>query len=112
MKWIDLTDTATLNILQENSKTENSTFLIFKHSTRCGTSRMALKNFESSWDESLPAYLVYVVEDRRVSNEIEKIYGTSHQSPQVLLVKNGKCVYDASHSHIDIEDILRAALSE
>jgi bacillithiol system protein YtxJ len=100
--WRQLTDLGQLNEIIDLS-TENSV-LIFKHSTRCSISRMVLKQFENEFDlqnKVIPYYLD-LLEFRNVSNEIASRFGVMHQSPQIILVKDGKAVYNASHESIDI----------
>lgn len=83
----------------------NTTCILFKHSERCIISRMAKKGFEAEYDGTAPAYLVNVIDQRPVSNQIAHITHVSHQSPQVLVIKNGACVYQASHDHINAEEV-------
>ena len=82
--------------------------IIFKHSTRCSISRMALKQFEKAYNleehEAAP-YFLDLLEHRDVSNAIAAKFGVTHQSPQLLLIKNGQCVYTVSHSDIDAEEL-------
>jgi bacillithiol system protein YtxJ len=82
--------------------------VFFKHSTRCSISSMAKSRFERGWDyeddEIIPVYLD-LLQFREISNELEAFYNVPHQSPQVLLVKNGKCIFNTSHSQISAEDL-------
>ncbi|GIV38916.1 MAG: thioredoxin family protein [Thermonema sp.] len=83
--------------------------LIFKHSTRCSISATALNRLERTWNETfqqaLHPYLVRVIEERPLSNAIARLSGVEHQSPQLLIFKDGKCVYHSSHLAIDVENI-------
>ncbi len=79
--------------------------VLFKHSERCSVSRMAKRGFESDYDGTTPVYLVNVIEERPISNQIAQITHITHQSPQVLVIKSGQCVYHASHDHINAEDV-------
>lgn len=81
--------------------------LIFKHSTRCSISRFALKQFENEYalEDKVDAYFLDLLEYRDISNEIASRFGVYHQSPQLLLIKNGQSVYDASHDAIDAGDL-------
>ena len=81
--------------------------IIFKHSTRCSISRFALKQFEKEYslEDKVDAYFLDLIEYRDVSNEIANRFKVVHQSPQLLLIKNGQSVYDASHSDIDAGDL-------
>lgn len=77
--------------------------LIFKHSTRCIISKMALKNFESDFllHNEIDAYYLDLIAYRNISNEIAEVFTVEHQSPQILLIKDGVAVYAASHESID-----------
>lgn len=83
--------------------------LIFKHSTRCGISRMTLKRFEAEFDlaEKVTPYLLDLLAYRDVSNAVSFEFDIVHQSPQILLIKDGKCVFAASHEAIDAAQISR-----
>ncbi len=108
MNWIQLTNTEAIkNLNEESIKNPEKSFVIFKHSTRCSTSLMALRMFESGWEKSIPAYFINVVQSRPVSNEVANQYRVSHESPQVLVIKNGRCIYDVSHSSIDPYDVFQ-----
>jgi bacillithiol system protein YtxJ len=114
MLWHKLTDISQLQDIQNLSKEQSSnglTVLLFKHSTRCSISSMALSRLESKWkdDEKIPTYYLDLLNHRDISNEIESLYSVEHASPQVLLIKNGKCVYHASHSSINAAEILEAS---
>jgi bacillithiol system protein YtxJ len=105
INWIPLTNLDQLNeiIALSNEKP----VAIFKHSTRCSVSRFALKQFENEFDsaDATDTYFLDLIEYRDVSNEVANRFQVVHQSPQVLLIKNGKSVYDASHSDIDARDL-------
>jgi bacillithiol system protein YtxJ len=105
INWIPLTDLEQLNeiITLSNEKP----VAIFKHSTRCSVSRFALKQFENQFDsaDATDTYFLDLIEHRDVSNEIANRFQVVHQSPQLLLIKQGKSVYDASHSDIDAKDL-------
>lgn len=102
VKWNDLTQLKQLDdVVAESAETP---VIIFKHSTRCPVSRMALKNFENEYaidaDKAKP-YFLDLITYRDVSNEIAARFNVVHQSPQVLVIKDGKSVYDESHDGID-----------
>lgn len=105
VNWIPLQHLGQLDELAAFS--ENKPAVIFKHSTRCSVSRMALKQFENEFDlkEEVDAYYLDLLEYRDISNEIASRFGVYHQSPQLLLIKEGKSVYDVSHSDIDAEEL-------
>ncbi|PRZ21606.1 bacillithiol system redox-active protein YtxJ [Flavobacterium granuli] len=105
INWNNLTDLGQLNeiITLSNEKP----VAIFKHSTRCSVSRMALRQFENEFDlsDKVTAYFLDLIAYRDVSNEIAHRFGVQHQSPQLILIKNGIAVYNASHSDIDAEEL-------
>lgn len=75
--------------------------LIFKHSTRCGISTMILKRFDSKNTEiSAPYYLLDILNHRSLSKLIQDRFDVIHQSPQLLVIKNGQVIAHDSHSGI------------
>ncbi|MCD6019140.1 MAG: ral stress protein [Bacteroidetes bacterium] len=114
MLWHKLSDINQLKDIK-NSTIEQSgnglTVLLFKHSTRCSISSMALNRLESKWQdqEKIPAYYLDLLSHRDISNEIASLFDVEHASPQVLLIKNGVCIYHNSHSGISASEILEAA---
>lgn len=103
INWIPLTNLAQLNDIVSISNVKP--IVIFKHSTRCSISRMALKQFEREYtlDETVDAFFLDLIAYRDVSNEIANRFNVYHESPQLILIKDGKAVYDVSHSDIDAE---------
>jgi bacillithiol system protein YtxJ len=101
VNWTELTDLEQLTEIVAISNVKP--IVIFKHSTRCSISRMALKQFEREYDlnETVDAYFLDLIAHRDVSNEIASRFNVYHESPQLILIKNGKAVYDVSHSDID-----------
>lgn len=77
---------------------------IFKHSTRCGVSRMVLKQWERDYnldDAQLKLYFLDLLQHRNISNTISERLQVPHESPQLIVIKNGKAVHNASHHYID-----------
>ena len=106
IEWRKLTDLGQLNELTDLSF--EKPVLIFKHSTRCSISRFALKQFENEFDfsnEVLQPYFLDLLEYRSISNEIASRFGVFHQSPQILVIREGKSVYDASHDAIAVSEV-------
>ena len=104
--WIELISSEQLKtaIASSNSKP----IVLFKHSTRCSISSMAKSRFENNWDiENNYANLYYLdlIAHRDISNEITNITGVEHQSPQAIVIKDKKVIYEASHSTIDAKSI-------
>jgi bacillithiol system protein YtxJ len=105
INWISLQHLGQLDELAAFSN--NKPAVIFKHSTRCSVSRFALKQFENEFDldDKVDAYFLDLLEHRDISNEIASRFGVHHQSPQLLLIKGGKSVYNVSHSDIDAGEL-------
>ncbi|WP_299052569.1 bacillithiol system redox-active protein YtxJ [uncultured Polaribacter sp.] len=102
LNFIPLTSSEELQNIKELSAT--TTVLIFKHSTRCGISNMVIKQFEKLFKEEhkqLKVYYLDLLNYRNVSDEIAEMFQVMHQSPQLLVIKNGVSVYNASHSDIN-----------
>lgn len=107
MDWNQLDNAAKLAAIKEESNTQK--VLIFKHSTRCSISTMALGRLERSWKDNemtaLKPYYLDLLNFRSISNQIAEDFGITHESPQVLVIENGQCVYHASHSDIDYKEL-------
>ncbi|CAL2080936.1 bacillithiol system redox-active protein YtxJ [Tenacibaculum sp. 190524A02b] len=101
VNWIQL---KSIEQLKEIDKLSNhEPIAIFKHSTRCGISRMVIQRFEEGFDEALKDFKVYYLDllnYRELSNEIGYKYQVLHQSPQLLIIKKGVAIAYASHYDI------------
>ncbi|MCH2043835.1 MAG: bacillithiol system redox-active protein YtxJ [Saprospiraceae bacterium] len=85
---------------------------IFKHSTRCSISSVAKRRLERSWDlpkEEIDVYYLDLIRYRSISNQIASQFAVKHESPQLILLKDGKVVHHSSHNMIDVDGI-KAAL--
>lgn len=100
MDWRKLTSISEFNHILMQSLSEGSAFVLFKHSTRCIVSKMALRSFESEYKSDMPAYFIDLIQNRELSNYIAETSGVHHQSPQVITFKNGKVTYSESHYSI------------
>jgi bacillithiol system protein YtxJ len=108
MSWIPLNSFQQLEKLNEKSATKPQ--LIFKHSTRCSISAMAKNRlYKNELPEDIDFYYLDLIAHRDISNKIAEQYGITHESPQVLLIKNGKCIYNESHSGIYMDEIIAKA---
>jgi len=86
--------------------------VLFKHSIRCGTSSMIKHQLEGGWNfegEDLDFYYLDLINYRAISNEIADRFGIVHQSPQIIVLMNGKATYDTSHHMISV-DVIRSAI--
>jgi bacillithiol system protein YtxJ len=108
MKWIELASDDALNILIKASNSQPQ--VILKHSTRCSISTMAKSRLErAAKPDELPFYYLDLLSHRPLSNKIAEVFAVEHESPQILVIKNGKCVYTESHSSIHMDEILENA---
>lgn len=107
LEWINIDSVESLNEAFEGTKEKAGLF--FKHSTRCGISRMALSRFEKEWvdNENINLYFVDLLNHRDVSNAIADTTKVVHQSPQAILIKNNDVLYDASHGSISASEIIK-----
>ena len=104
MNWIPLTTEEQFEQILERSA--NKPQVIFKHSTRCGTSSMVLSRLErSEAPETMDFHFLDLIAHRNISNKISEDLHVYHESPQILLIKNGECIYDESHMGISMDDL-------
>ena len=104
--WHRLNSKEQLKVISEESKTKP--VAIFKHSTRCGISRMVLNQFESSYnldDSQLKLYFQDLLSNRDISDEVGYTFQVMHQSPQLIVIKNGVAVAHASHHGIQANEL-------
>ncbi len=106
-KWGKLTASSELSEIEEASYSKPQ--LIYKHSTRCANSYFALKdlqNIPESTFENINGYLVDVTGQRTLSGEVSRYFNIRHESPQVIIVKDGEVIWTASHGNVRTESIL------
>lgn len=105
MNWNKLESLQDLNEVEEQSF--EKPIAIFKHSTRCHISKMVLRQFECEFNsqENVTPYFLDLLQNRDVSNEIASRFNVTHQSPQLIIIKEGKAIYDASHDRIDADKL-------
>lgn len=104
MNWIPLQNEQQL----EEIKTKSAQFpqIIFKHSTRCGTSSMAKRRLENKEaPQGADFYYLDIIRHRNISNKIASDFHTHHESPQILIIENNICTYSESHFGIDMDEI-------
>ncbi|MDX1753218.1 bacillithiol system protein YtxJ [Salinimicrobium sediminis] len=105
--WHALTESKQLEEIEEES--EKMPVVVFKHSTRCGISRMVLNNFERSYDlpkdKKVKLYMLDLIANRNISNEVAERFKVRHESPQMIILKDRQVVHHASHQGIDLQDV-------
>lgn len=108
LPWIALNDVKQLDAIAKKSSTK--TQVIFKHSTRCGISSMVMNQFVDSYsltEADLDLYYLDLLNYRDVSSEVGYKFQVMHQSPQILVIKNGVVVAHDSHGAINQVDLTR-----
>ncbi len=109
MNWIPLTDQNQLETIKDQSFTTPQ--VILKHSTTCSISKMALARLErTEAPTSIQFYYLDLLNYRTISNAIAEKFSVYHESPQILLIKNGECIFDESHGGIQMEEIVEQAM--
>jgi bacillithiol system protein YtxJ len=112
MKWNELNDISQLGIIDRESTAQK--VMIFKHSTRCSISDAAYGRMERKWnsenDKQIKPYYLDLLAHRDISNAIAERYGVMHESPQVLIISNGKCIFSQTHMGISLEDVMQVTV--
>ena len=109
MNWIPLKTIEELDLIQQKSFTNPQ--VIFKHSTRCSISSMALGRLEREESPlNIDFYFLDLIAFRNISNAVSEKFQVPHQSPQILVIKNGRCIFDESHNSIFMDEIKEEAL--
>ena len=105
MNWIKLETEEQISDLKNTAGYS----LVFKHSTRCSISMMAKKRVEMDGDElpeEVQPYFLDLIAYRQLSALVADVFQVHHESPQLLLIKNGECVLDQSHGDISISEMV------
>ncbi len=107
MNWNPLESIAAVDQLKKDSY--DQPIVIFKHSTHCSISGMALSRLERAWNEQemqrVNVYFLDLIQHRNVSQHVAESFQIVHQSPQLLLIRDGECVYDTSHVGISYQTL-------
>jgi bacillithiol system protein YtxJ len=111
MNWERLENVEQLKSIKDRSAAHP--VLIFKHSTRCAISRTVLERIERNWNstemQDVSPFFLDLIRHRDVSNLVASEFQVHHESPQVLVIRNGLAVYDASHTGINYDELEQAA---
>src|SRR5689334_17579512 len=104
MEWKVLREEGEIEQIIERSKTKPQ--VIFKHSTRCSISAVAKRRLErAKVPPGADFYYLDIISYRSISNKIATVFNVHHESPQVLVIRDGQCVYDDSHMGIGMDEI-------
>lgn len=107
MEWNYLKSESALEEIKKESF--NQSVVIFKHSTRCSISSMVLDRLQRAWNQqevgNVKPYYLDLVANRPVSNKVSEAFDVTHESPQLLLINQGNCVYHTSHMGISFQEL-------
>tara|TARA_R110002049_G_scaffold122342_4_gene277183 strand:+ start:1473 stop:1811 length:339 start_codon:yes stop_codon:yes gene_type:complete len=106
INWELLTSIDQVDYVASNAS--DDIYVVLKHSTRCSISSMAKNRLEQKWNQKLPVSKVFfldLIQYRHVSDYIASMFNIVHESPQLLLFKNGKVIYHASHNAISVSQL-------
>ena len=108
MNWIELNGLLQVDSIKEKSGEKPQ--VIFKHSSRCAVSSLVLNKLEkSACSPAADFYVLDLIKHRDVSDKIAEEFSVYHESPQILVIRNGECIYDESHFAINMDDIAEQA---
>jgi bacillithiol system protein YtxJ len=110
MNWKIISDENQLEEIRQKSFERPQ--VIFKHSTRCSISSVAKSRLDRSSDpEGMDFYYLDLIRYRPISNRISELFDVHHESPQILLIRNGECTYDESHLSISMDEVKQQAIA-
>jgi bacillithiol system protein YtxJ len=113
MKWISMESLA--DIEDAITRSSSQPVIIFKHSRLCSLSSMVLNALEGDWNEmevgEVATYFLDLIAFRQVSNAVASKLEVTHQSPQLLVLQDGKCIHHSSHLSITYSSILQVVRS-
>lgn len=108
MNWNKLTQPGQISEIKTLS--EGTPVMIFKHSTRCSVSGMSLDRLLRNWkhgdEEKVVPFFLDLIAHREMSNLVAQEFGVPHESPQVIVIKNGVAIFDTSHFSISYPEIM------
>ncbi len=108
MNWLTLNSENQIELILKASFAKPQ--VIFKHSTTCSISKMAFSRFErAEAPETIDFYYLDLLSFRPISTAVAEAFKVHHESPQVILIKNGVCIYDESHYGIMMDEIIEQA---
>lgn len=106
INWLSLHSTGQIEEILEQSRSKPC--VIFKHSTKCGVSSFIQLRLEEDWpfsNEEVAPFFLDVISNRKISLLVAEQFNVHHESPQLLLIRNGECTYDASHLDISVAEL-------
>lgn len=109
LKWLALTQKEQIEEIAALS--HQKPCIIYKHSTRCAVSSIAKRRLESDWtfvEAEIAIFYLDVIQYRDVSKQVAEHFSVYHESPQLLLIQEGECTYEASHLEISVDEFRKS----
>jgi len=107
MNWIHIKSEDMIDDIKKESY--KNRVLIFKYSPKCSINMLMMNMLEREWNcselENIKTYFINIIAYRHISNMIESEFDVYHESPQVLIIENGKSIHDVSHGKIRYENL-------
>ncbi|MEO6455837.1 MAG: bacillithiol system redox-active protein YtxJ [Ginsengibacter sp.] len=104
MLWINLVREEQLQEIKDKSNQKPQ--VIFKYSSRCSLSGVAKNRLDKSTPPAgMDFYFLDLIKHRDISNKVSQEFSVYHESPQVIIIKNGESIYDESHTAINMQEI-------
>lgn len=109
MHWIHFTDEGQLQKIIVRSQEKFQ--VIFKYCTNCGLSESILDRLKKDCcPKHVDFHFLDLVANEEISNKISETFHIPHQSPQILLIKDGACIFHESHAGISLDEIMEHAM--
>ncbi len=103
---------STESLVEALKLSERETVLFFKHSATCGVSVRAFNEFQKYLESPAASlarnYVIVVQESREASDELASLVEVEHESPQAIVVRDGRAVWNDSHLAIKSEKLANA----
>ena len=105
-QFFRIDDRAALDGLLADSK--QKPVIVFKHSTACSISSRAYREMEKVEGQ---VNILEVQSAREISRELANLTGVRHETPQVIVLRDGKAVWNASHFDVKAAAVAKAVES-
>ena len=106
MHWIHLTSEDQLQKIVVKSQEKPQ--VIFKYSSCCHLSEIVFQRLQKNCcPGDVDFHFLDLTNYNPISEKVSEVFGVSHQSPQILVINEGQCIFHESHPDISLEGILQ-----
>lgn len=113
MYWIEFNSDAYEHL---NELSHQQPVIIFKYSYRCPVNQLALDRLQLDWKKEemngVKTYMLDIIGKRNLSNQLAEKFAVRHESPQILVIRDGQCVYHNSHMGINYDSIKNKIIAQ